>query len=316
MVTELIQKYIWLYDRILNAGDAGITFREIASAYGSRWRESLQRRTFINYREAVQDLFGVVILCNRADNRYRVKFASDASDNDRTKSWLINTFTVNNMLSLRDHQLSGRVSVEDVPSGHRWLTVVLEAMGMGRKLRITHRSYTKSVPDERIVSPYGLKEDDRRWYMLAKRIEPGQPSGEVFRVYGLDRVLSMEILPEAFTVPEDFDIDYEFRNSYGPFYTYGEQPQKVVLRVSQWQARYLRDLPLHHSQEELPDCKTADGDGNGVLFSFRVVVNAQFVNDICRMGKEAEVISPQSLRDEVRNTLASALAQYGDNFQK
>ena len=34
------------------------------------------------------------------------------------------------------------------------------------------------------------------------------------------------------------------------------------------------------------------------------------------MGKEAEVISPQSLRDEVRNTLASALAQYGDNFQK
>lgn len=311
MVTELIQKYIWLYDKVLSAGDKGISLKEITADYEWRWGAGLTRRTFINYKEAVQEIFGVTIECDRAENRYYVKFGSDAVDKEQTKSWLINTFTLNNLLSLRDQQLSGRVSVENVPSGHRWLSVLMAAMKDSRKLKITYRQYRRTEPEEREVEPYGLKEDEKRWYLIAKRNEG---TGSVFRVYSLDRIMSVEVLDGDFTVPADFDIDSLFRNCYGAFLSDGGQSvEKVVFRASSWQAKYLRDLPLHESQTEFVPDGSGHDDSGTVYFSMRVVPNAALVNDFCKMGAEVEVLEPESLRNAVVQRLSEALAQYRDD---
>ena len=70
--------------------------------------------------------------------------AHTADDNAET-AWLINTFTVNNMLSLGKERLSGRVSVEDIPSGHRHLTSIMEAMTENREIRIQYQKYTRAT---------------------------------------------------------------------------------------------------------------------------------------------------------------------------
>ena len=122
MVTELLQKYIWLVQTFIRAGQNGLSLNEIEERWEDRFDTPYSRRTFNNHREAVEEVFGIRIDCNRSTNRYFVEYSEDVADENAESAWLINTFTVNNILSLGKQRLSGRVSVEDIPSGHLYLT--------------------------------------------------------------------------------------------------------------------------------------------------------------------------------------------------
>ena len=119
MVTELLQKYIWLVQTFIRAGEKGLSLEEISNRWENRFDSPYSRRTFNNHREAVEEVFGIRIECNRSTSRYFIRYTDEVTDDNAEAAWLINTFTVNNMLSLGKERLSGRVSVEDIPSGHR-----------------------------------------------------------------------------------------------------------------------------------------------------------------------------------------------------
>ena len=128
MVQELLKKYIWLVQTLIRAGDRGLTLEELDRRWESRFGTGYARRTFNNHREAVEELFDIRIRCNRSTSRYFISGAAGMEDSDASAAWLINTFTVNEMLSLSRERLSGRVSVEDIPSGQRYLTAIIGAM--------------------------------------------------------------------------------------------------------------------------------------------------------------------------------------------
>ena len=202
MVTELIQKYIWLVQTFIKAGDRGLLLEEIARAWELRWDSDYSRRTFNNHRQAIADIFGIEITCDRRTNRYHVPFAEEVADSNATAAWLINTFTINNLLTLGKERLSGRVSVEDIPSGQRWLTLLMEAMTGNRVIRIHYRKYTREEGEVLHVHPYALKEFARRWY-LAGWCE--ERSAE--RVYGLDRIQDIAIEDATFKMPKNYDVE-------------------------------------------------------------------------------------------------------------
>ena len=126
MVSELIGKYIWLVQSLIAAGDGGMTFKELNEKYSRRFGQAYSRRTFNNHRLAVADLFGIDIECDRSTSRYLIPYSGDVLDNDESIGWLVNTFTVNNLLSLGKERLSGRVSVEEIPSGQKYLTAIMQ----------------------------------------------------------------------------------------------------------------------------------------------------------------------------------------------
>ena len=70
MVTELLQKYIWLVQTFIRAGQNGLTLSEIESRWEDRFDSPYSRRTFNNHREAVEEVFGITIECNRSTNCY------------------------------------------------------------------------------------------------------------------------------------------------------------------------------------------------------------------------------------------------------
>ena len=111
MVTELLKKYIWLVETFIRAGERGLSLGELSDKWERRFDSEYSRRTFTNHRENVEDLFWIRIDCNRSTNRYFIEYSDDVADENSTSSWLINTFTVNNMLRLGKERLSGRVSV-------------------------------------------------------------------------------------------------------------------------------------------------------------------------------------------------------------
>ena len=312
MVSELIGKYIWLIQILSAAGDRGLAFREIADRFRGRYDQDYSRRTFNNHRIAIAELFGMDISCDRKTNRYHIPFGDEALDYEKSVGWLINTFTVNNLLTLGKERLSGRVSVEDIPSGQKYLTAIIQAMEEGRELEIVYGKYNTSYSEKLHIQPLAIKEHGRRWYLVAFCHERASGSGEgnadmgAWRVYGLDRIFSLEVTDVHFKMPEGFDVDALFSESFGIFFPQeGQKSVTVRFRASGNEARYLRDLPLHRSQVE----EGVDPDGQ-VRFRLRVIPNRDLVMEFCRLAGNVEVIEPESVRSEIMDELKKGYDKY------
>ncbi len=305
MVTELLQKYIWLVQTFIRAGEHGLSLSEIEDRWESRFGTDYARRTFNNHREAIGEVFGIRIECNRSTNRYFVRGAEDVSDENAESAWLINTFTVNNMLSLGKERLSGRIAVEDIPSGHRHLTTAMEAMTENKEIRITYQKYTSGEPSGYTLRPYAVKEFAKRWYIIGHCLSKNEQSLSEpgLRVYGLDRIMDMEITGTTFRMPRGFDVDELFATSFG-IYIPESKGQTVTFRTTPTEARFLRDLPLHPTQHELAS------DADSVTFSIFVCPNKALIMEFCKHGNRIEVLSPDSLRNEIAEELRKALEQY------
>lgn len=299
MVTELLQKYIWLVQTFIRAGERGLTLSEISDRWESRFDTDYSRRTFNNHREAVEEVFGIRIECNRSTNRYFIRYTDDVSDENAENAWLINTFTVNNMLRLGKERLSGRVSVEDIPSGHMHLTAVMEAMTEGQKLRISYLKYTSSEAETLTLRPYAVKEFAKRWYLVAHCEERN-----ALRVYGLDRIMKLEILEETFRMPAGFDVEEVFATSFGTYLPEGKA-ELITFRTTSREARFMRDLPLHASQEEV-----SSPDKEHVTFRIFVCPNESLIMEFCKHGNRLEVISPKHVRNAVAEQLSAAAELY------
>ena len=298
MVTELLQKYIWLVQTFIRSGERGLSLGEISDRWESRFGSEYSRRTFNNHREAVEQVFGISILCNRSTNRYFIPYTEDITDDNAETAWLINTFTVNNMLSLGKERLSGRVSVEDIPSGHMYLTSVMEAMTEGREISIEYQKYTSSQPDGYTLRPYAVKEFAKRWYIIGYCNERNG-----IRVYGLDRVKSLELTGTSFRMPKDFDVDEFFATSFGIYVPDGPG-QTITFRTSHTEARFLRDLPIHKSQMEIAS------DDSSVTFSIFVSPNKALIMEFCKYGSGLEVLTPEPVRAQVASELSKAAKLY------
>lgn len=291
MVTELLTKYIWLVQTFVRASDRGLDLGEICTKWENRFGTPYSRKTFNNHREAIAEVFGIEIICDRSRNIYKIASREDISDKDAAAAWLIDTFTVNSVLSLGKERLSGRVTVEEIPSGHKHLTGIMDAMLDGNKLKVTYLKYGSTTPETFTLSPYALKEAVRRWYLVAWCEERN-----ALRVYGIDRITRMETLEERFRMPQDFDVDRLFADSYGVYLPEG-QASEITLRTSLKEAAYLRDLPLHPSQ------KTVCVSPEGAVISLKVCPDDSLIMDLVRLGSRIEVLSPPEIRDKVINEI-------------
>ena len=298
MVTELLQKYIWLVQTFIRAGQNGLSLSEISDKWEDRFDLPYSRRTFNNHREAVEEVFGIRIECNRSTNRYYIDYSEDVSDENAESAWLINTFTVNNILSLGKQRLSGRVSVEDIPSGHLHLTGIMEAMTEGVEIEIDYQKYTSDRAETLTLRPYAVKEFAKRWYLIAFCVER-----DGLRVYGLDRVRELRTTGRGFKMEKGFDVDELFATSFG-IYLPGSKACTITFRVPEKEARFLRDLPLHRSQEEI---ESKDGY---VTFSIFVCPDKNMIMEFCRYGRNLEVLSPADVRKDIATELRAAAEIY------
>lgn len=311
MVSELIGKYIWLVQSLIAAGGGGMTFKELNEKYSRRFGQAYSRRTFNNHRLAVADLFGIDIDCDRSNNRYFIPYSGDVLDNNESIGWLVNTFTVNSLLSLGKERLSGRVSVEEIPSGQKYLTAIMQAMEDGKELEIVYGKYSSDSSETLHVQPFAVKEHEKRWYLVAfchERAGADRRNDDInaWRVYGLDRITSLQVTDVSFRMPKDFDVDGIFSQSYGIYFPKaGQKPVTIRFKVTDEEARYLRDLPIHRSQVEENAAK-----GDGRIFRIRVIPNRNLTMEFCRHAGRLEVIEPEEVRLSVKEELEKAYKQY------
>ena len=187
----------------------------------------------------------------------------------------------------------------------------MQAMEDGKELEIAYGKYTSDSSENLHIQPLAVKEHEKRWYLVAfcherALAETGNHDMSAWRVYGLDRITSLKVTDVPFKMPKDFDVERIFSQCYGIYFPRpGQKPVTIRFKVTDEEARYLRDLPVHRSQVEEGAAK-----GGGRIFRIRVIPNRNLTMEFCRHAGRLEVLEPESVRQEVREELEKAYKQY------
>ena len=168
-----------------------------------------------------------------------------------------------------------------------------------RVITLRYRKYASPLPDDLHVHPYALKEFAKRWYLAGFCRERGS-----VRVYGLDRIVDMDVSDETFPMPKGYDVNDAFKFNFGPYLPEGRKPRIIRLKAYGTEAAYLQDLPLHPSQTLVES-----GDGYAV-FRLYLIPTDNFTMELCKYGPRIEILEPQTLKDEVTAQLQKTLNLY------
>ena len=292
---QIFHQYIWIINTL--RAYRKLSFEEL----NQKWQDDqvadgnpLQRSSFNRHRDAILDMFGIIIDCDKKTYKYYISNKEVLSD-DSIERWLFSTLTVHGMLA-DSAAVKERLVLENAPAGEQYLDIIIRAIRTDRRLRIGYKKF-QAEGYEKVVCPYALKLFRQRWYLLALNDE------DQMRIYALDRVTMVELTDDAFEMPLYFSPQAYFSEYFGVL-TNDTPMAHVIIRAHKWTPNYLRTLPLHHSQHELvstPDY--AD-------FSFDIRPTSDFLGELLRHSDGIEVLEPLDLREKMRQMIADTLKRY------
>lgn len=304
MANNLFAKYLWEISTIEWAGR--ITLRSLSEKWQRchlGFNEELPRRTFDNHRAKIKELFNISIKCDKRTNEYYIA-ESDELWNGGIRKWLISNFEVS--MSLTEARgLRDRILLEDVPSGELFLTDIIRAMNENKVVKVLHQSYWDNEPHMYLIKPYFIKLFKQRWYLIGCSVQKDEEEGYLSRVrtFGIDRFDELMITDESFTYPIDFDPDEYFYNSVEVIHS-DDKPQRILIKVSGNQQKYIRSVKLHHSQMEIE--KTDEFS----IFELRLCPTFDFYQTILGYGEFVEILEPEGIRLQLGRRLNSAATKY------
>lgn len=160
-----------------------------------------------------------------------------------------------------------------------------EAIFNKEQLRIVYYSYSSNQVSERIIDPYALTFRGRAWYLAAHCHTRNQ-----ILLFRTNRIEKIQNTGMTFDYPEDFSLKDYMAKSWKVMN--GEET-KVVVKFHARVAPLVKEVKWHSTQQidDLPD--------GSILYTATVAGTKEISFWILSYGADAEVISPESLRDEI-----------------
>lgn len=181
------------------------------------------------------------------------------------------------------------------------LETLMRAWSLGQKVALTHE-----MEDGRIhgyifspyfIEPYAL---GRTVHVIGQREPPNK-----IRTFKIERIRTIELLPDSYTVPEDFDPQEKLHSVWGIWYT-DEEPVEVVLKFHRNVAKRVLETTWQVGEETA----VADTDGS-VTWRAKVDEWREMVPWIRGWGADVEVLGPPELRGLVIRHVREMMEQYG-----
>lgn len=276
------------------------TFKEILS---SLERESdlnerkldVSIRTFQRDIDHIRALYGIEIEFDQKSKTYKIVSSLDNKNKER----LLEAFDILNLLNHKD-RLDDYVQFEKrKPLGTENLYSIKQAISEKKTLQFRYDKFWDKVTT-RTIEPYGLKECQNRWYLLGKN-----PQESIVKIFALDRISQLQVLSQKFDYPESFDMDEMFLHCFGIIGPDKDmQVEDVILSFTKFQGKYIKSLPLHHSQEILID------NDDELRIKLRIYPTFDLKKEILSFGSNVKVISPKSFKDEIIADFQSSLKLY------
>ena len=299
MALNQTNKLVWIVETIYKARK--ITFEDL----NRQWMdnvdlsggEELLKRTFHKWKWNIFDTFGLLIECEKAaPYRYYIDNVDDMRRGS-IESWLLSTYSVSNSLA-ENKSIKDRILLEDVPSGREYLDPILEAMKKNRFIHIAYYNYWREDLREHYIMPLCVKLFRQRWYVVGRQWPSGNDS-----IYCLDRIRDFRLSSHSFEYPKDFIPQEYFAGCFGIIADKDCDIQKVRLKVGSGQANYLRDLPLHESQQETERAEEYS------IFEYRLRPTFDFQQEILWNGEDMEVLEPLWLHKEIARKIKDSFTK-------
>lgn len=294
--------YIWLFDTILH--NKRISLKEIEQ----KWKlsphydgKSFSRSTFNRWKECAESIFEINIKCEEGgEYRYYIEDDSRINKANDLRIWLLDHFHISSILN-SNIPIRNKILTENIPSARNFLSEITQALKQKQTISFVYEKFISAEEKENIIGlPLCLKQYKQRWYVLL------QKQTQTLRIYALDRMSKLTILPEVKikSTLSNHAISNYWEHSYG-IYTHPDKPaERVVLKVSEKYSKYLRSLPLHHSQQEI------ESHAAYSLFSYQLCIERDFIQELLSNGTDIEVLEPLHLRQTMANSIRDMLQMY------
>ena len=257
-------------------------------------RMATSQRTFQRDIYEIESIYGIRIVSDRSDYRYSIADNSESPHSERLRE----NFELLNAIRLAETLPRNFIFEERRALGTQHMSGLLHALQNKLRVSFNYHKYYDDSQSPREVKPLALKEARNRWYLIA------EDSDARVKNFGLDRISALRISDHKFLPPKDYDIEKEFRHCFGIISGTGEQPVKVVLSFTLQEGRYIKSLPLHHSQQLLLE------NEQEIRIALFLQLTHDFKMELLSFGDQVEVLEPQSLRQELREQLEATLRRY------
>ena len=307
------KEYIWLVNTIYKA--KRITLAEI----NERWLETdmsegieLARATFNRHKDAIEDIFGIYIECDR-QNGYKYYIGNEyVLREDTVQNWMLSTLSVGNVIS-EGLSLQDRILLETASSGGEYLYKVIEAMKKSVRVKVSYQRYGADAPKMLDFEPYCIKLFNKRWYILAhfhRDATEDREADDYFGMFAFDRIRSLELTNVKFQIDPDFDAAAYFNENFGVLVHDGTEMERIVIRAYGQERYYLQDLPIHHSQRIIEEGEDyAD-------FELNLRPTIDLTRHLLGLGNTVQVLTPDWLADEVHDMHLDAAMLYGTSLER
>lgn len=197
----------------------------------------------------------------------------------------------------------------DAPSWFRELDAVPHLAGVAaavwnqQRVRVRYLGAgSKPKQSRTVIEPLGVVCKAGVWYLAAA-------GGAKVRTYRVGRIVELEILPEVFHRPADFDL-VEFWRDWVKHYEHGVYQAHMVVRLSP--AGY-RMVPFAWmavaARATVANAEEPDEDGwRRAVVPIESIRHAMI--EVLKLGKDIEVVEPPELRAELRDAISALHTMY------
>ncbi|WP_431158133.1 helix-turn-helix transcriptional regulator [Winogradskyella poriferorum] len=243
----------------------------------------LSKRTLQRDLKIIYSVYGVEIKYDRSIGKYRIINDHQSILQQR----LLEAVDLYNALSLKERVSDKLIFEQRKPKGTEYLVSILKAIKDKKQITFDYQKYWEAHERQRTIEPRALKEHKQRWYVIGIDVEKKKP-----RIFGLDRVQNLEVIEGGFMF-EKIDVKEMFKHSFGIISPNNDKPINIELTFNSFQAKYLKSLPLHHSQKILEE------DKDIVVFELFLVPTYDFKMELMSYGSSLLDIKPEGLKNEI-----------------
>jgi len=179
---------------------------------------------------------------------------------------------------------------------------VNEAATKKKSVEIVYQTMGRKRLTRRKVDPYRIWFFNGTFYLIGHC-----HLRDELRTFALDRIKMLHLTKESFQVPAEFNLEEFLKPGFGVI---TGEPRKIRAWFDSDIAGYIKEKIWHESQEIHPQ------DDGSIVFEVYVAVTDEIKSWIMSWGAMAEVLEPESLREEIREEVEAVLQCYKREVQR
>ena len=181
--------------------------------------------------------------------------------------------------------------------GRNWFAMLFSAIASEQALEIKYKPFGKDVLIY-LFHPYLLKQYNNRWFLFG--CVEGYTS---ITNLPLDRI--EEITPATIAYRPNTEINFqEYFDDMVGVSKRGNETSKIQIMVSNDRYHYIETKPLHGTQ------RVVRRENDSTVIQIEVIINRELKQLLLSYGSDLTVISPESLKEEMKADLMKNLEKY------